>query len=108
RRSRQARHSRRCQRKSTTSGTRVRLRRPKRSVFNTPGKVKLFKSTPLEEFVAGSILHVRLWHKADMPVVSLHVHFRGVKRTWLRDDAASVFDAKRTDYRPSYSRIALA
>src|SRR5216684_6201802 len=48
RHSRQARHSRRCLTKSITSGTQVRLSQPKRLVFNMPGKVKPFKSTPLE------------------------------------------------------------
>src|SRR6516164_7460001 len=49
RRSRQAKHSRRCPKKSITSETQVRLSQPKRSVFNMPAKVKLFKSTPLDD-----------------------------------------------------------
>src|SRR5262245_24370304 len=49
RRSRQAKHSRRCRKKSITSETQVRLSQPKRLVFNMSAKVKLFKSTPLDD-----------------------------------------------------------
>jgi hypothetical protein len=41
-------------------------------------------------------VHDRWWHKADMPVASVDVRFRGVKRTKFKQDALSAYDPKRT------------